>query len=232
MTAHEEIVDGSLMSYLAPAGRAALLDRGVVRKLPGGQAIMHEGDPTAHVLILLSGWVRVYLTAKDGQVVLLALRGPGDVIGDLAALQNWTRTATVETLQEIRFVQLRAEQFVDCLHDCPAIAIAMLRQMSVRLRDADAARVDFATLDVARRVAAHLMRLAEIHGRAEPAGLVIRMPLTQQDIADQIGASLRAVSRALATLRERRIVTTGRQMFVVEAPEVLRLFANSAPYGA
>lgn len=225
------LVAGSLMSYLAPADRTFLLGRGVPRQLPGDTAVMHEGDPTDHVLVLLSGWVRVYSSTKDGQVVLFALRGPGDVIGDLAALQNWTRTATVETLQEIRFVQLRTEDFVTCLHDRPAVAIAMLRQMAVRLRDAEAARIDFATLDVARRVAALLLRLAEVHGHAEPAGLVVRSPLTQQDIADRIGASRRAVARALATLRERRVVTTGRREFVVAAPEVLRAFAGSVPDG-
>lgn len=230
MTPEDEIVAGSLMSYLTPGDRSFLLDRGAApRRLPAGEALMHQGDPTDHVLILLTGWVRVYLTTKDGGVVLLALRGPGDVIGDLAALQDWTRTAHVETLQEVRFVQLRAGEFIACLHDRPTIAIALLRQMSVRLRDAEAARVNFATLDVARRVAAHLLQLAEIYGRAEPPGVVVHTPLTQQDVADRIGASRRAVARALRTLRERGIVTTGRRMFVVAKPDVLRLFADTAP---
>ncbi|MGH3759909.1 Crp/Fnr family transcriptional regulator [Actinophytocola sp.] len=225
----EEIVTGTLLDHLAPADRAFLIDRGVRRRLPAGEAVMHEGDPTDHVLILLSGWVRVYSTTKDGGVVLFALRGPGDVIGDLAALQNWTRTANVGSMQEIRFVQLRAEEFTACLHDRPAIAIAMLRQMASRLREAESARVNVATLDVARRVATHLLQLAEVYGRPEGSGVVVRTPLTQQDIADRIGASRRGVARALATLRERGVVHTGRQVFVVTAPDVLRLLADSEP---
>lgn len=225
-------VVGSLLSYLAPADRDFLLGRGVSRTLPANTALMHEGDPTDHVLVLRSGWVRVYSSTKDGQVVLLALRGPGDVIGDLAALQpDWTRTGTVETLQQVAFTQFRIEEFLACLHDRPAVAIALLRQMTVRLRDAEAARVDFATQDVAQRVAALLVRLIDVHGRAEEAGLVLRWPLTQQDIADRIGASRRAVARALATLRERHIVTTGRHLYVVTAPDVLRLFAGIVPNG-
>jgi CRP-like cAMP-binding protein len=226
------VIAGTMLSYLTPADRAHLLDRGVERRLPGGAALMHQGDASDHVLVLLSGWVRVSSSTPDGQVILLALRGPGDVLGELAALHDrWTRTATVETLGEIRFVQLRGRDFVDCLHERSAVAVALSRQLAVRLRDAESARIDVVTLDVARRVAALVLRLARAHGRSGPSGLVLRSPLTQQDIADRVGASRRAVSRALATLRERHIVTTGRQTFVVTAPDVLALFAGSAPDG-
>jgi len=214
-------VTGSLLSYLLPGDREFLLGRGTPRTLPAGAALMHEGDPTDHVLVLRSGWVRVYSSTKDGQVILLALRGPGDVIGDLAALQpEWTRTGTVETLQKIAFTQFRTEEFLACLHDRPSVAIALLRQMAVRLRDAEA-----------QRVAAVLVRLVDAHGQVEDGNLVLRWPLTQQDIADRIGASRRAVARALATLRERHIVTTGRHLYVVTAPDVLRLFAGTVPNG-
>ena len=224
-------VAGSLLAYLSPTDRGFLLGRGVTRTLPANTSLMHEGDPTDHVLVLLSGWVRVYTTAKDGQVVLFALRGPGDVIGDLAALQGWPRTATVDTLQETAFTQFRNDEFVACLHDRPAVGIALLRQMAVRLRDSEASRVDFATMDVARRVAALLVRLADVHGSSTTDGLVVRMPLTQQDIANRIGGSRRAVARALATFRERGLVTTGRRRFVVAAPDVLRSFGGSVPHG-
>lgn len=224
-----EFVTGSLLDYLTPGDRAFLVERGVRRKLPGDEAVMHEGDPTDHVLVLLSGWVRVYATTRNGGVVLLALRGPGDVIGELAALQRWPRSANVQSLQEIRFIQLGADDFLACLHERPAIAIALLRQLTSRLRESESARVNAATLDVTRRVATLLLELAEVHGTPGETGLVVRTPLTQQDIADRIGASRRAVARALATLRERGLVHTGRQMFVVTRPEVLRLFTDSAP---
>jgi CRP-like cAMP-binding protein len=224
-------ITGSLLSYLTDADRDFLLGRGTTRHLPAGTALMHEGDPTDHVLVLLSGWVRVYTTARDGQVVLFALRGPGDVIGDLAALQGWPRTATVDTLRETRFTQYRNDDFVTCLHDRPTVAIALLRQMAARLRDAEAARVDVVTMDVARRVAALLVRLADTHGSATTEGLVVRMPLTQQDIANRIGGSRRAVARALATFRDRGIIVTGRRTFVVAAPDVLRVLAGTVPHG-
>jgi CRP/FNR family cyclic AMP-dependent transcriptional regulator len=227
----ESPVSGSFLHYLAPVDRDFLLGRALIRRLPAGSALMHVGDPTDHVLVLLSGWVRVYTNARDGQVVLFALRGPGDVIGDLAALQGWRRAATVDTLQETRFAEFTHEGFLACLHDRPAVAIALYKQLAGRLRDAEAARINSATMDVAQRVAALLVQLADAHGSPSPDGVVIGMPLTQQDIADSIGGSRRAVARALKTFRDRGMLLTRRRRFVVSAPDVLRRLGGSAPDG-
>jgi CRP-like cAMP-binding protein len=134
-------------------------------------------------------------------------------------------------LEPVVVTQFRAAAFLDILHRQPAVTIGLLKQMSIRLGDAERARMDVAILDVAHRVGAHVLRLAEQHGEAQGRALIVRMPLTQQDIADQIGASRRAVARALGTLRERRIVTTGRRVITVHQPDVLRAFTASAPHG-
>lgn len=227
----ESPVAGSLLSYLEPADQEFLLDRALIRKLPAGAALMHEGDPTDHVLVLLSGWVRVYTNARDGQVVLFALRGPGDVIGDIAALHGGRRTGSVYTLQETEFAQFSHDGFLTCLYDRPAVAIALYRQLVIRLREAEAARVSAATMDVPQRVAALLVRLAEAHGSPSPEGVVIGMPLTQQDIADSIGGSRRAVARALKNFRDRGMLLTRRRRFVVSALDMLRRLAGSVPDG-
>jgi len=228
----EPPVTGSFLSYLAAPDHDYFLRRATQRKLPAGAALMHEGDPTDHVLVLLSGWVRVYTNARDGQVVLLALRGPGDVIGELAALRGEPRSTTVETLQPTEFVQFTHDTFLACLYDRPAIGIALVRQLAGRLIDSEAARVNFATMDVAGRVAALLVRLADQHGSPSPDGIVVRMPLTQQDIGDSIGGSRRAVARALQTFRERGMLVTGRRSFVLCKPDVLRRLAGTVPNGA
>jgi CRP-like cAMP-binding protein len=231
MPTEPEIVPGTLLSHLDPDARESLLAMGTQRRFDSGDALMHQGDPTDHVLVLREGWVRVSATTADGQVILLALRGPGDVFGELAALHNRPRTATVRALEPVVVTQFRAAAFLDILHRQPAVTIGLLKQMSIRLGDAERARMDVAILDVAHRVGAHVLRLAEQHGEAQGRALIVRMPLTQQDIADQIGASRRAVARALGTLRERRIVTTGRRVITVHQPDVLRAFTASAPHG-
>jgi CRP/FNR family transcriptional regulator, cyclic AMP receptor protein len=227
----EQPASETFLHYLAPADRDFLLDRARIRKLPADSVLMHEGDPTDHVLVLLSGWVRVYRITRDGQVVLFALRGPGDVIGDIAALHGWPRTVTVETLQETEFAQFTHEGFLACLHDRAAVGIALLKQFAVRLRDAESARLNSATMDTTHRVAGFLVLLADKHGKPSPEGIVVDMPLTQQDIADSIGASRRAVARAMKTFRDRGLLTTGRQRFVLSALDVLRRLGGSVPDG-
>ncbi len=219
-------VSGSLLTYLDPDELPILLTGGITRSFPGGDLLLREGDPTNHVFVLVAGWVRVYTTTMDGREVLLGLRGPGDVIGDLAALHGWSRTASVRTLHGVTAVQLLSAQFVHSLQTRPRIAVAMLKQMSTRLRESEITRVDFGTLDVTKRVARYILWLIEQHGVSEAGGLSLRMPLTQQDIANRIGASRRAVARAMSILRERRIVTTSRQRILVARPEVLALFGG------
>jgi len=231
VTSPGELIPETFLSYLEPDDHAFLLARGASRKLPADTVLMHEGDPTNHVLVLLTGWVRVYRTTPDGQVVLLALRGPGDVIGDIAALLDWPRTATVDSMQDTGFVQFRHDEFLACVQERPALGFALMKQMAARLRDADGARVDFATMDVAQRVAALLVHLADMHGTMTGRGVEVRMPLTQQDIANRVGGSLRAVARAVAMFRERGILITGRRAFVLTDPGVLRAFTGNMPNG-
>lgn len=229
MEDHAGWVSGSLLTYLEPDELPILLTGGVTRSFPSGDLLLREGDPTNHVFVLVAGWVRVFSTSMDGREVLLGLRGPGDVIGDLAALHGWQRTASVRTLHGVTAVQLLSAQFVHSLHTRPRIAVAMLKQMSTRLRESEITRVDFGTLDVTKRVARYILWLVEQHGVSEAGGLSLRMPLTQQDIANRVGASRRAVARAMRILRERRIVTTSRSRILVARPEVLALFGNAGP---
>lgn len=227
MEDHGGWVSGSLLTYLDPDELPTLLTGGITRSFLDGDLLLREGDPTNHVFVLVSGWVRVYSTTMDGREVLLGLRGPGDVIGDLAALHGWTRTASVRTLHGVTAVQLLSAQFAHSLQTRPRIAVAMLKQMSTRLRESERTRVEFGTLDVTKRVARCILWLVEQHGVSEAGGLSLRMPLTQQDIANRIGASRRAVARAMRILRERQIVTTSRQRILVARPDVLALFGGA-----
>lgn len=223
-----QVADGSLFGYLDRDDRAYLLELGESRRFDRGDVLLREGDPTDHVFVLSSGWVRVYSASPDGQEVVLALRGPGDLIGELAVLHGWNRTVSIAALEPLVVVQLRAAQFVGSLRDRPGIAIAMIKQTSARLREHEQALLEFATQDVSRRVAGYLLRMARQHGLPGPRGVALSVPLSQQDIANRVGASLRAVARAMAMLRERGLVVTTRRGIVVARPEVLRSFVGPA----
>lgn len=225
-----EPVEGSFMAYLT-VDRFSLLDQGVRRSFGADEVIVHEGDPTDHIFIMESGWVRVSTAQADGQEVLLALRGPGDVIGELAMLHGWIRTASVRSLERVGVVQFSGAQFMQCLRQQPEVALALLKTTSIRLREAEGARIELATLDVTRRVASYLVRLLEMHGHHRRVHGGVDVPMTQRDLANGVGASLRAVARSVDVLRKRGVVVTRRGGIVVAKPEVLRALAHCVPKG-
>jgi CRP/FNR family cyclic AMP-dependent transcriptional regulator len=218
---------GALLAYLADADREYLLARGTRRRFRANDVVVMEGDPSDHVQVLVSGWVRVSTIVEDGREVLFGLRGPGEVLGDLAAVTGLPRTASVRAIEPCTVFQLTGAEFVDVLHTRPEIAIATIKTVATRLRNAESARVDSAAFDVSRRVAVQLVRLAEEHGRLVPEGVVIEAALSQEDIAGQVGAARRTVARALRLLRERGIIETGRRRILIREPRVLRAFARS-----
>ncbi len=226
-----DTAEGALLAYLSDADRDYLLGLGVRRSFGAKEFVLLQGDPSDHVHILISGWVRVSATMDDGREVLYALRGPGDVLGDIAAVSGRSRTASVRSLEPVTVVQLSGAQFLACLRARPEIAIAMIKSVVTRLRGAERARDDSATLGVPQRVAAQLVRLVAEHGSPVEGGVRIDIPLSQQDIADQVGAALRTVAREMAVLRARGIVDTGRRRIVVRKLNALQALAGSMPNG-
>jgi len=222
-------VEGSLLSYIDAADRDLLISTGIRRRFAENELMLHQGDPSDHVFVVMAGWVRIYATSADGQETMIALRGPGDLVGELAAINGWDRTASVQTLTAVHVVQLLRSAFVDCVYANPAIAVGLIKQLSARLREVEAILFEVTTLDIGRRVATYLLHLASRHGAPGPNGVVLGMPLSQQDIAGRVGASLRGVARALALLRDRGIISTNRKNIVIVRPDVLRSFASNTP---
>ncbi len=225
MATDAEPIAGALLALLGERDRERLLAPGVRRSFGRDEVLHREGDPSTHVLLLMSGWIRASVSTPDGQVVVLALRGPGDVLGELAAVNGQPRSATVRSIEPVEVVQLTGEQFLAIVRNEPAVALALIRNLSSRLHGAEMARLGMATLGVGQRVALHLHEMALEHGVRGPGGLTIGIPLSQQQIADRIGASRRAVSRAVTTLRERGVLVTRRERIVVLRPDVLRALA-------
>lgn len=233
MNGHDasDTTDGALLGYLTDADRDYLLAQGVRRRFRADDVVLMEGDPSDHVHVLVSGWVRVSTIVEDGREVLFGLRGPGEVLGELAAINGWARTVSCRAIEPCHVVQLTGDRFLAALRARPEIAIATIKTVAVRLRAAEAARVDSAAYDVSRRVAVHLVRLADEHGRTVPDGILIEAGFSQEDMAGQVGAARRTVARALAVLRERGIVETGRRRILIRRMRVLRALARSEPNG-
>ncbi|MFI9261621.1 Crp/Fnr family transcriptional regulator [Streptomyces sioyaensis] len=216
------------LARLSEADRVALTTAGTELRYPARTVVLTKGEPSSHVLLVREGWLKVTDDSRNGYESLLALRGPGDVIGESAALHGTPRSASVTTLEPVKAVVIAADRFTAFLDARPEAARRLMAVLTDRMRAGDRKRLELAACSVRERLARLLLELAENHGERVPEGVRIRVPLTQQEIAGAVGSSRESVTRLLRNLRERGCVTTHRQALVVVRPEVLRRMGGSA----
>jgi CRP-like cAMP-binding protein len=213
------------LALLGPDDRTALEAAAMRRSYPRGTILLHGGDDPATVFVLLEGRVKVTATGVDGREVVLAFRGPGDVLGDMAVIDGEKRSASVAALEPITALAFAGSDFRRLIDTRPGVASALLSVVTARLREADSERADLDSHGVLGRVACRLIELCEQYGATRDGGVEITLPLTQEELAGWTGASREAVNKALTTFRGLGWVTTQRRELVVTDVEALRKYA-------
>ena len=210
------------LGALSPEDTAALRSLGVVRSFPRGSALFHQRQEPDRVLVVLSGTVRLSVVSDDGHEVILALRGPGDLLGELGVLDGQPRSATAISATAVEAVALSAASFRAFLEARPKVALVILRMLSTRLRDADMKRVEFGAQDSMSRVAARIVELSERFGEEHDGVVVIDLPISQEELAAWTGCSRDSVVKALQSMRGLGWIETERRRITVRDAEALR----------
>jgi CRP/FNR family transcriptional regulator, cyclic AMP receptor protein len=210
------------LGLLSDADRAELIGRGIRRDWAPAEVLFREGDRTDFVVILARGQVKVSCAIESGGEVLLAVRGPGTLLGEIAAIDGEPRSATVVALEPVSAIVVPFVDFRDYLMGHLGAAILLLQLVASRLRDADRKRFEFGAFDTTGRVAARLVELAERFGSPVADGVRIRMPLSQDELAAWTGASREAVARSLRLMRALGWITTGRKNVIIRNLPALR----------
>ncbi|MFD6875351.1 MULTISPECIES: Crp/Fnr family transcriptional regulator [unclassified Streptomyces] len=175
-----------------------MLDLAPAHLRPPRSVLLRQGDPATHVILLETGSTLVTLTGPGGNRTLLAVRGPGELLGELAVLDSERRSASVIAAETCRIHLIPACDFLEFVADHGLLA-SLLRHAIARVRESEVVRLEFATADVPRRLAGALARLARV-GTRRPGGLIVR--LTQVELSQMIGASRNAVGSAIKPWRE------------------------------
>lgn len=210
-----------LLWSLRPSDRSALLAAGVAKTCDPGTLLMRQGDIEDYVVAIVSGWAVVRSDAANGRSLILGLRGPGDVVGELAALDGQPRSATVRVLTKFEGRVLSGTDFRSFLRDRPAASVAVMRGMALRMRQTDEHSQDLATLSVVQRVARVLI---DMQRKGQDGALEWRW--TQQDLAIAIGATRESAAKALADLRARGVIGAGQPPVRVLDPAALKAIAE------
>jgi CRP/FNR family cyclic AMP-dependent transcriptional regulator len=211
-------------SALDAADAEALMAVAMARTFRRGQVLVYEGQRADKVMVLRSGRVKVASITPNGREVVLAFRGPGELVGELAALDDEPRSASIIAIEKVEALCLPPDGFRAFVIEHPSASLALLRLLSRRLRDADSKRKEFAALTAIGRVAGQLLELAQRYGREDGPAIVIALPLSQEELAGLTGVSLESVGRALQTMRSVKCIETARReirVLDIEALEAL-----------
>jgi CRP-like cAMP-binding protein len=176
------------------------------RFYPRGSVILFENDPGDSLFVVRQGRVKVVLIGEDGREVILGVLGVSDHFGELSLIDDRPRSAHVIAMDDSHLLVLRREDFRKRVEASPAVAWALLSELSRRLRRADEKIGGLVLLDVPGRIARLLLDLAD-----ESGGSTIEKRLTHQTIAQMIGASRETVSRAMKDFQEANWVTIERR---------------------
>jgi len=212
---------GSFLARISPGRCAELLALGVTRRLTAGKHLLVEGNRDTHVELIREGHVKVSVAA-GGASRLLAIRLPGDIVGEFAAVTGNSRSATVTACGEVVSTVIRQAEFLRYLGRHPEVANQVTATVGERLRWANARRSEFAAFPVYVRLARVLGDIAATCGEASGDGVLIGVRLSQTELATLVGAAEDTVQKSLRILRDRGLIRTGYSRITVLDPPGLR----------
>ncbi len=214
------------LESLSVLERDALLAAGHRRRWVAGEVLFREGDTAESALVIVTGLVKIHKRGHSGDELILALCGPGDLLGEVTAVQGATRSADVAALQDVEALVVAHADLRRLFAQHPHIALVLLELVLRRLRLADERRLEFATAESLPRVTSRLLELAQRFGvDSQEGALVVEMPISQEELASWAAASRESTARALRTLRELGLIETRRKRMVVLDADRLRQHA-------
>ncbi|RNL85756.1 Crp/Fnr family transcriptional regulator [Halostreptopolyspora alba] len=199
----------SVIASLASHQRRALFALGTPTEFAAEEVLVHQGETTKHVYVLIDGITKVTHSSHNGRRVLLAIRSRGDLIGEFAGLDDRPRIATVTATGPVAALALGHRDFASYMAQDPEAARAVSASVVGKFRSTTERVVDYSAHDAPVRLARVLYRLYRDHGVHQEDHVELGIPITQPELASIIGASEAAVQKALAGLRRHGIVSTG-----------------------
>ncbi len=206
-----------LFASLDQEGAQALMESLTEQIVAKGEILFHEGEFGDHLFLILEGKVKLGHASTDGRESLMAVLGPGEMFGELSLFDPGLRAATATALTQARVLRLGNTQLMPWLAGRPEVAAALLQALARRLRRTNEAMADLVFSDVPGRVAKALMELGEKFGTLIPGGLLVTHDMTQEELAQLVGASRETVNKALADFAQRGWISLeSRQVLILD----------------
>ena len=192
-----------LFSGLDDEAAASLRSQLSETRLRRGETLFREGDSGDRLYVVLEGKIKLGRSSPDGRENLMAVLGPGQMFGELSLFDPGPRSLTATAVTEVTMKTLGHDELTGWLTGYPDVARGLLGQLAARLRRTNDVVADLVFSDVPGRVAKALLDLASRFGRKADDGLHVHHDLTQEELAQLVGASRETVNKALADFANR-----------------------------
>lgn len=218
-----EAVNAALFESLDEETTRALRAAMVEVRMRRGEVLFNEGEPGDRVYVIADGKIKLGHTAPDGRETLIAVLGPGEMLGELSLFDPGPRAATATAIAPSRLLELRHDDLMVFLRTRPDLSAQLLQGLARRLRKTNAALADLVFSDVPGRVAKALLDLAARFGVPTEEGIRVVHDLTQEELAQLVGASRETVNKALAEFGNRGwIRLEGRAVLIIDKARLER----------
>lgn len=205
---------------------AAIATRVRVRQVPRDGFVFLEGTRADAVNLLATGQIKVIRETEDGREVILRLIHPGEIFGGAGGWGEPEYPASAVALEDAVVLQVPAADFSELVEQHPDFALAVIRELGTRLREAEARIRDLQTERAERRIARALLRIAGKTGRRTEVGVEVGIPLSRQDLAELAGTTLSTASRTLSAWDRRGLIIAGRERVTILQPHALVAIAE------
>lgn len=213
-----------LFSALQPEDQAQLFEMMSTVSFRRGEKLFNEGDPGDCLYLLVEGKVKLGHTSSDGRENLIAILGTGEMLGELTLFDPGPRSGTATAVAPTQMLQLDHTALMAFIDTRPELAKHMLKALAQRLRRTNTALADLVFSDVPGRVAKAVLDLADRFGSQSPDGSVhVPHELTQEELAQLVGASRETVNKSLAEFVSRGwIRLEGRGVHLLDVDRLRR----------
>lgn len=212
-----------LFANMDPEASRTLLASMTSLHVARGEVLFHEGEPGDRLYVIRSGKIKLGRRSGDGRENLLAVLGPGEMFGELSLFDPGPRTATATGLADATVLELGHHDLIPWLEQNPTVAKHLLGALGRRLRRTNDALADLVFSDVPGRVAKALLDLSQRFGQQTDEGVRVAHDLTQEELAQLVGASRETVNKALADFAARGWVRReGRAIVLLDVDRLER----------
>ena len=192
-------------------------------KISKGTILFAEGDAGDHLYVIAEGKLKLGTSSGDGRENLLSILGPGEMFGELSLFDPGPRTSTATAVTDAKLLSLGQEKLIPWLATNPEVSLQLLARLAQRLRRTNEAVGDLVFSDVPGRVAKALIDLGERFGKQTAEGLFVHHDLTQEELAQLVGASRETVNKALADFAGRNwLKLDGRAVLITDLERLSR----------